>query len=394
MKRQFSIFTTIILTFAFTASAAFAQPKNAGLLPTNPFYFLKEWGRGIKLVLSVKTIRKAEVILGILNSKALEIKALSEINAMNQEAIRQAMENYQESAVEFESLLGQLPQLDSLLEKILTHTVNYPEIIDAKILDIVLSKSDSPLSIIRQLTILIHRQNNPWTELAVAELIDRLENRVPLLKLQEDLLIVFNGRLQANLSQDDGSLLLQIKQIFGNPLSRIMSLDQMREMLPASDLKNQLSIIRQQILESQENAIGELQVSAAIQSVKKLAKEIKNKKLAEQIEFLLSQADSLAEEGNYAAAFGQTSVTATIVKNNIIQQLTDFDAELDEVKARFDELSDVVRNLDSEQNLTKILKELLLEAERRIIQLDQRSSLSLLRNTKLLLAIIDELREY
>ncbi|MEK7590314.1 MAG: hypothetical protein AAB454_01235 [Patescibacteria group bacterium] len=394
MKRPFSIFTTIILTFAFTASAAFAQPKNAGLLPTNPFYFLKEWGRGIKLVLSVKTIRKAEVVLGILNSKALEIKALSEINAMNREAIQQAMVNYQDSAAEFELLLGQLSQLDSLLEKILAHAVNYPEIVDAKILDIILSKTDSPLPIIRQLTTLIHRQNNPWTELAVAELIDRLENRAPLLKLQEDLLIVFNGRLQANLSQDNGSFLLQIKQVFGSQLLRIVSLDQMREMLPASDLKNQLSVIRQQILESQESGIGELQVLAAIQTVKELAKEMKNKKLTEQIEFLLSQAESLVEDGNYAAAFGQVSVTSTIVKNNIIQQLTDFDAELDEVKARFDELSGIVRNLDLEQNITKILKELLLEAERRIIRLDQRPSLSLLRNTKLLLAIIDELRGY
>ena len=125
-----------------------------------------------------------------------------------------------------------------------------------------------------------------------------------------------------------------------------------------------------------------------------MAKEIQGKKLAEQIEFLLSQADSLAENGNYAAAFGQASVTSTIVKNNLIQQLTDFEAELDKVKSQFDELSDVVRNLDSEKNITKILKELLLEAERRIIQLDQKPSLTLLRNVKLLLAIIDELRGY
>jgi len=393
MKRQFSIFITVIFAFAFTASAAFAQPKSAGLLPTNPFYFIKEWGRGIKLVLSVKAVRKAEVILEILNSKALEIKVLSDMG-MNQSAIQQAILNYQESASEFELLLKQLSQSDVLLEKILAHAVNYPEIIDVKILDIVLNKLDSPLPFIRQLTLLIDRQNDELTELAVAELIDRVENRTPFLKLQENLLIIFNGRLQARLSRDDNSLLSRVKQIFGNPLSRIVSLDQMREMLPASDLKNQLGIIRQQILENNESAIGELQISAAVQGVRELAKEIQGKKLAEQIEFLLSQADSLAENGNYAAAFGQASVTSTIVKNNLIQQLTDFEAELDKVKSQFDELSDVVRNLDSEKNITKILKELLLEAERRIIQLDQKPSLTLLRNVKLLLAIIDELRGY
>jgi len=393
MKRQFSIFITVIFAFAFTASAAFAQPKSAGLLPTNPFYFIKEWGRGIKLVLSVKAVRKAEVILEILNSKALEIKVLSDMG-MNQSAIQQAILNYQESASEFELLLKQLSQSDVLLEKILAHAVNYPEIIDVKILDIVLNKLDSPLPFIRQLTLLIDRQNDELTELAVAELIDRVENRTPFLKLQENLLIIFNGRLQARLSRDDNSLLSRVKQIFGNPLSPIVSLDQMREMLPASDLKNQLGIIRQQILENNESAIGELQISAAVQGVRELAKEIQGKKLAEQIEFLLSQADSLAENGNYAAAFGQASVTSTIVKNNLIQQLTDFEAELDKVKSQFDELSDVVRNLDSEKNITKILKELLLEAERRIIQLDQKPSLTLLRNVKLLLAIIDELRGY
>ena len=91
-------------------------------------------------------------------------------------------------------------------------------------------------------------------------------------------MIIFNGRLQARLSQDDNSLLSRVKQIFGNPLSRIVSLDQMREMLPASDLKNQLGIIRQQILENNESAIGELQISAAVQGVRELAKEIQGKK--------------------------------------------------------------------------------------------------------------------
>lgn len=394
MKKLFSILIAAILTFTFTASAAFAQPKNAGLLPSNPFYFLKEWGRSIKLVLSLKAVYKAEVSLGILNDKALEIVALSEMDVINQAAIKQAIINYQESATEFKLLLKQLSPLDSLLDKILAHAVTYPEIIDAEILDIVLGKLDSPIPFIKQLTALVDSQGGEMTEFLVAELIDRLENRVSLLPLQENLLIVLNGRLQARLSQSDNSLLSRITQFYGDSLPRILILDQMREMLPASDLKNRLSIIRQQILEDKGSAIGELQVLAAIDSVKKLVVELKNKKLAEQADFLLSQADSLVENANYIAAFGQASVASAFIKNGIIQQLVDFDAELDKTKARFDQLFDAVRSLDSERNITKILKELLAEVEHRIIQLSRTSSWTLLRNTKLLLAIIDELRGY
>lgn len=394
MKKLFSILIAAILTFTFTASAAFAQPKNAGLLPSNPFYFLKEWGRSIKLVLSLKAVHKAEVSLGILNDKALEIVALSEMDVINQAAIKQAIINYQESATEFKLLLKQLSPLDSLLDKILAHAVTYPEIIDAEILDIVLGKLDSPIPFIKQLTALVDSQGGEMTEFLVAELIDRLENRVSLLPLQENLLIVLNGRLQARLSQSDNSLLSRITQFYGDSLPRILILDQMREMLPASDLKNRLSIIRQQILEDKGSAISELQVLAAIDSVKKLVVELKNKKLAEQADFLLSQADSLAENANYIAAFGQASVASAFIKNGIIQQLVDFDAELDKTKARFDQLFDAVRSLDSERNITKILKELLAEVEHRIIQLSRTSSWTLLRNTKLLLAIIDELRGY
>lgn len=394
MKKLFSILIAAILTFTFTASAAFAQPKNAGLLPSNPFYFLKEWGRSIKLVLSLKAVHKAEVSLGILNDKALEIVALSEMDVINQAAIKQAIINYQESATEFKLLLKQLSPLDSLLDKILAHAVTYPEIIDAEILDIVLGKLDSPIPFIKQLTVLVDSQGGEMTEFLVAELIDRLENRVSLLPLQENLLIVLNGRLQARLSQSDNSLLSRITQFYGDSLPRILILDQMREMLPASDLKNRLSIIRQQILEDKGSAIGELQVLAAIDSVKKLVVELKNKKLAEQADFLLSQADSLVENANYIAAFGQASVASAFIKNGIIQQLVDFDAELDKTKARFDQLFDAVRSLDSERNITKILKELLAEVEHRIIQLSRTSSWTLLRNTKLLLAIIDELRGY
>src|SRR3989338_4474120 len=45
---------------------------NPGMLPTNPFYFVKEWGRGIKMIFTFNKVSKAEYALKVVNQKAAE----------------------------------------------------------------------------------------------------------------------------------------------------------------------------------------------------------------------------------------------------------------------------------------------------------------------------------
>ena len=87
----------------FLAGAVLAHPEDEititvdlgiedpGTLPTSPFYFLKEWRRGLKLLFTFDRVKKAELELEISNEKAAEAKKVEEENPDNIEAIKRAI---------------------------------------------------------------------------------------------------------------------------------------------------------------------------------------------------------------------------------------------------------------------------------------------------------------
>ena len=68
--------------------------ENVGLLPSNPFYFLKEWGRGVRKFFIANAVRKAELELEIVNEKAAELEKLAAIAPNNKTGIAGALNNY------------------------------------------------------------------------------------------------------------------------------------------------------------------------------------------------------------------------------------------------------------------------------------------------------------
>lgn len=75
------------------------QPEDLGiseptLLPDSPFYFLKNWGRGIQSFFTFNPVAKSELKNKFANEKLLELKKTIE-QKKNQEAIKKAAENYQ-----------------------------------------------------------------------------------------------------------------------------------------------------------------------------------------------------------------------------------------------------------------------------------------------------------
>src|SRR3989338_8115513 len=70
--------------------------ENPGLLPTNPFYFFKEWGRGIKMFFTFNKVSKAGYELEITNQKAAELKKVQEVEPNDIEALNKALDNYNE----------------------------------------------------------------------------------------------------------------------------------------------------------------------------------------------------------------------------------------------------------------------------------------------------------
>ncbi|MEK7162292.1 MAG: DUF5667 domain-containing protein, partial [Patescibacteria group bacterium] len=110
--------------------------ENPGTLPTSPFYFLKEWRRGLKLLFTFDRVKKAELELEISNEKAAEAKKVEEENPDNIEAIKRAIENYKKSQERLRSRLEALrdisenPQIERLLERLEERTEKHERLFE------------------------------------------------------------------------------------------------------------------------------------------------------------------------------------------------------------------------------------------------------------------------
>ncbi len=98
--------------------------NNVGTLPTSPFYFLKEWGRGIKLFFAFNPLVKAKVELEITNEKAAEAFKVNETSLDDTSAISRAFDNYKNSAERLKNKLERLsetsknPNVKELIDKV------------------------------------------------------------------------------------------------------------------------------------------------------------------------------------------------------------------------------------------------------------------------------------
>ncbi|MDO8429930.1 MAG: DUF5667 domain-containing protein [bacterium] len=108
--------------------------ENSGLLPTNPFYFFKEWGRGVERLFTFNSVSKVELELRISDEKASEAKKVQELKPDDSAGIRRAIKNYQNSQERLKIKLGELattsqnPNLDRLLENITERSLKHAQI--------------------------------------------------------------------------------------------------------------------------------------------------------------------------------------------------------------------------------------------------------------------------
>ena len=105
--------------------------KNIGTLPTSPFYFFKEWRRGIGRLFTFNPVAKAELELKIANEKAVEVLKVEEAKPNNSEAIKKAIENYTNSQEKLKKKINSLketsknPNIEKLLEKLDSQTLKH-----------------------------------------------------------------------------------------------------------------------------------------------------------------------------------------------------------------------------------------------------------------------------
>jgi len=107
-----------------------------GILPTNPFYFFKEFSRGVRRFFAFDPEKRAELELKILNVKAAEIQVIEELNPDNTEALVRAIDNYNEGVDRLRVRLDILrdtsenPNIDRLLDKLMDRSLRHQQLFD------------------------------------------------------------------------------------------------------------------------------------------------------------------------------------------------------------------------------------------------------------------------
>lgn len=76
------------------AEAAEVKAESAGILPTNPYYFMKRFGWGIRRFFAFDPVRKLELEFERLDELAAEVKKMSTLDA-DAELIDSELRNYQ-----------------------------------------------------------------------------------------------------------------------------------------------------------------------------------------------------------------------------------------------------------------------------------------------------------
>jgi hypothetical protein len=140
--KKYSLALTFAVLALLVAGSAFAQTnlevnlgiEDPGLLPTNPFYFVKEWSRAARRLFTFDPDKKAELELKITNEKAAELKRIAEADPENLNALSRALENYRKAQERLEIRItalqdvSQNPNISRILEDLTDRAVRHEKL--------------------------------------------------------------------------------------------------------------------------------------------------------------------------------------------------------------------------------------------------------------------------
>jgi len=208
--------------------------RRVGLLPTSPFYFLKEWWRGFKIGWIRDPIKKSEAQLQILSEKLAEAEAMAQ-KAPKPEILEKAFDNYARAMDKLVMLLEGLketsenPNIDKLLDKITEAEIRHSEVLD-KILE-----------------------NVPEAVAQVERVRQNINQTLPLLRLRFENQEEFMNRLENKLQE-----LQPLKPAPIGEFRQLRIMENMQEQLQQTPLENypeHVQVKAEQLKERLENKI-------------------------------------------------------------------------------------------------------------------------------------------
>ena len=459
----------LILAFGtFFANAAFAQESaqqivknqevtlkdlgvsNPGILPGNPFYFLKEWGRGVKNTFTFSPVKKAELQLNAVNEKAAEIKKLKELLPSTAKNLVAALDNYQKNIEILKDRVDSIGNasgaeadnfLNQLSDNIIKHIKLFSELkegqgdkvknklaeLQEKATELMAEiplKMETPNEFKCRLEKVIKSQEDgALKEITVSDVLDRLdekatqETRIELLKLKENLLIRFQSRLE---SEDFSEALTDIlNQLPGDSVRKIKILDEIREGVSNSDAKNKLNLARQDILDkaAESKAIRKPEAEKMIEEAAGLVaglqgtmgatstpKSVIITGLFNKAKFNLEQARQALDLNNYGQAFGQASASAA-ASNTALNYISKFNSssgmcaedDVQNLREYHDEIIARMKEMDLTGVSSSTIKTLLEKSEKSIAKISDLvkkntkadTLIPLIKDAKLMLSQLD-----
>jgi tetratricopeptide (TPR) repeat protein len=272
MKKNISLLITLLsVGLILSVNVVAAQPsipkvdlgiENPGILPTSPFYFLKEWRRGISRLFTFNPVAKAELELKFTNEKAAEFLAVTEKEPQNEKAIEKALANYQKSkerlAKRLESLkeTSQNPNVDRLLDKVVEQEIKHIEVFDGlpplrtafKLARVIadapngriVAKKDDPEKFAQRVKSAIEKlPERELKSLRAIEVIDRIsENLKPeavgqLIKVRQEysekLVDEINKISESKGEEMKPKIISTIKSLPGDPVKHLMILEEIEQ---------------------------------------------------------------------------------------------------------------------------------------------------------------------
>jgi len=280
-----------------------AQDLDVGeprILPDSPFYFLKNWVRGIQDLVTINPVKKAELRMKFANEKLMEVKKIVQ-KTEDPEIIKKATENYQQEAEKIKNQVEKIkekarenPQVESFLDKFTHQQILHEKLLERletqvpsqafekikeareehleMFKDVMLKLEDQEEKITEKLDkVLEEQKGSQFKEFKNLEVLKNLEEKVPeeakeaIQRAQENALKRLQGDLEKMPLEDQEKFGEYLEKISGEKEKQLEILENLKakikEAFPTPEttqLKEKLEEGKTKILEKIEQKLEKL----------------------------------------------------------------------------------------------------------------------------------------
>lgn len=278
------------------------QPEDLGIsepkvLPDSPFYFLKNWARGIQNLVTFNPVKKAELKLKFANEKLMEVKKIAE-KTQDSEIIKKVTENYQQEAEKIKSQVEKIkekakdnPEVNKFLDKFINQQILHQKLLQKlenqvpaeaiekikevreshleRFKDVMLKLEDRKEIITEKLDEILEAQKgSQFKEFKNLEVLKGLEEKVPeeakeaIQKAEENAIKRLKGNLEQMSSEDQEKFKEYLNKISGEKEKQLEILEDLKTKIKeapqtpkAIELKERLEEGKTKIFEKIEKGL-------------------------------------------------------------------------------------------------------------------------------------------